>query len=426
MTIENLVKAAREASFRTAVIETDIKNRALLKIAGALQARRAQIEAANDEDMRRAAADRLSPALVDRLRLDAHKIDSLVTGLKSLAELPDPVGAVQLKRELDTGLILERIAVPIGVIGVIFEARPEAFIQIAALCIKSGNAVILKGGKEAASSVRLLNEIVNEALTAADSRFEAAVQSVASREEVNALLKFDRDIDLMIPRGSNRLVRSVIENTKIPVLGHADGLCHTYVDADADIAKAVRVVTDAKCQYPAACNATETALVHSRIAPVFLPALKAALDGKVELRGCPETLKLISVNPASDDDWDEEYNDLILSIKIVSSAEEAIEFINRHGSRHTDAILTENSETAALFLRKVDSASVYHNCSTRFADGFRYGFGAEVGISTHKIHARGPVGLEGLTIYKYLLHGNGQIVDDYVSGRSSFHYKDLK
>lgn len=424
--METLVKAAREASFRTAVIETEIKNRALLKIAEALQARRSEIEAANGEDMRRAAADKLTPALVDRLRLDGHKIDSLVTGLKSLAELPDPVGAVQLKRELDTGLVLERIAVPIGVIGVIFEARPEAFIQIAALCIKSGNAVILKGGKEATSSVRLLNEIVNDALAATDSRFESAVQSVASREEVNALLKFDRDIDLMIPRGSNRLVRSIIENTKIPVLGHADGLCHTYVDADADIAKAVRVVTDAKCQYPAACNATETVLVHSRIAPAFLPALKAALDGKVELRGCPETLKLISVNPASDDDWDEEYNDLILSIKIVALAEEAIEFINRHGSRHTDAILTENSETAALFLRKVDSASVYHNCSTRFADGFRYGFGAEVGISTHKIHARGPVGLEGLTIYKYLLHGDGQIVGDYVSGKSSFHYKDLK
>ncbi len=424
--MEALVKAAREASFRTAVIETEVKNRALLKIAEALQARRSEIEAANDEDMRRAAADKLTPALVDRLRLDGHKIDSLVTGLKSLAELPDPVGAVQLKRELDTGLVLERIAVPIGVIGVIFEARPEAFIQIAALCIKSGNAVILKGGREAASSVRLLNEIVNDALAATDSRFEAAVQSVASREEVNALLKFDRYIDLMIPRGSNRLVRSIIENTKIPVLGHADGLCHTYVDADADIAKAVRVVTDAKCQYPAACNATETVLVHSRIAPAFLPALKAALDGKVELRGCPETLKLISVNPASDDDWDEEYNDLILSIKIVASAEEAIEFINRHGSRHTDAVLTENRETAALFLRKVDSASVYHNCSTRFADGFRYGFGAEVGISTHKIHARGPVGLEGLTIYKYLLHGDGQIVGDYVSGKSSFHYKDLK
>ena len=424
--MEALVKAAREASFRTAVIETEVKNRALLKIAEALQARRSEIEAANDEDMRRAAADKLTPALVDRLRLDGHKIDSLVTGLKSLAELPDPVGAVQLKRELDTGLVLERIAVPIGVIGVIFEARPEAFIQIAALCIKSGNAVILKGGREAASSVRLLNEIVNDALAATDSRFESAVQSVASREEVNALLKFDRYIDLMIPRGSNRLVRSIIENTKIPVLGHADGLCHTYVDADADIAKAVRVVTDAKCQYPAACNATETVLVHSRIAPAFLPALKAALDGKVELRGCPETLKLISVNPASDDDWDEEYNDLILSIKIVASAEEAIEFINRHGSRHTDAVLTENRETAALFLRKVDSASVYHNCSTRFADGFRYGFGAEVGISTHKIHARGPVGLEGLTIYKYLLHGDGQIVGDYVSGKSSFHYKDLK
>lgn len=424
--METLVKAAREASFRTAVIETEIKNRALLKIAEALQARRSEIEAANGEDMRRAAADKLTPALVDRLRLDGHKIDSLVTGLKSLAELPDPVGAVQLKRELDTGLVLERIAVPIGVIGVIFEARPEAFIQIAALCIKSGNAVILKGGKEAVSSVRLLNEIVNDALAATDSRFESAVQSVASREEVNALLKFDRYIDLMIPRGSNRLVRSIIENTKIPVLGHADGLCHTYVDADADIAKAVRVTVDAKCQYPAACNATETVLVHRDAAPAFLPALKAATDGRVELRGCPETLGLIPVNPASDDDWDEEYNDLILAVKIVASAEEAIEFINRHGSRHTDAILTENRETAALFLRKVDSASVYHNCSTRFADGFRYGFGAEVGISTHKIHARGPVGLEGLTIYKYLLHGDGQIVGDYVSGKSSFHYKDLK
>ena len=329
--MEALVKAAREASFRTAVIETEVKNRALLKIAEALQARRSEIEAANDEDMRRAAADKLTPALVDRLRLDGHKIDSLVTGLKSLAELPDPVGAVQLKRELDTGLVLERIAVPIGVIGVIFEARPEAFIQIAALCIKSGNAVILKGGKEAASSVRLLNEIVNDALAATDSRFEAAVQSVASREEVNALLKFDRYIDLMIPRGSNRLVRSIIENTKIPVLGHADGLCHTYVDADADIAKAVRVVTDAKCQYPAACNATETVLVHNRIAPAFLPALKAALDGKVELRGCPETLKLISVNPASDDDWDEEYNDLILSIKIVAFCGKSI----RHRSTTT-------------------------------------------------------------------------------------------
>lgn len=424
--MEAVVKAARAASLRTAVIETEIKNRALLQIADALQKRRAEIEEANADDLRRAGEEKLTQALVDRLRLDASKIESLVKGLKSLAQLPDPIGAVTLKRELDENLVLERVSVPIGVIGVIFEARPEAFVQIAALCIKSGNAVILKGGKEAASSVRVLNEIVNEALAAIDSRFEAAVQSVASREEVNALLKYDRYIDLMIPRGSNRLVRSVIENTKIPVLGHADGLCHTYVDADADIEKALRVIIDAKCQYAAACNATETVLVHQTAAPDFLPKLKAALEDRVELRGCPQTLKLISVNPASGDDWDEEYNDFILSIKIVASAQEAIEFINRHGSRHTDAVLTENEATARLFLQNVDSSSVYHNCSTRFSDGFRYGFGAEVGISTNKIHARGPVGLEGLTIYKYLLHGNGQIVGDYVSGKSSFHYKDLK
>lgn len=424
--MEAVVKAARAASLRTAVIETEIKNRALLQIADALQKRRAEIEEANADDLRRAGEEKLTQALVDRLRLDASKIESLVKGLKSLAQLPDPIGAVTLKRELDENLVLERVSVPIGVIGVIFEARPEAFVQIAALCIKSGNAVILKGGKEAASSVRVLNEIVNEALAAIDSRFEAAVQSVASREEVNALLKYDRYIDLMIPRGSNRLVRSVIENTKIPVLGHADGLCHTYVDADADIEKALRVIIDAKCQYAAACNATETVLVHQTAAPDFLPKLKAALEDRVELRGCPQTLKLISVNPASGDDWDEEYNDFILSIKIVASAQEAIEFINRHGSRHTDAVLTENEATARLFLQNVDSSSVYHNCSTRFSDGFRYGFGAEVGISINKIHARGPVGLEGLTIYKYLLHGNGQIVGDYVSGKSSFHYKDLK
>ena len=229
----------------------------------------------------------------------------------------------------------------------------------------------------------------------------------------------------MIPRGSNRLVRYIKENTRIPVLGHADGLCHTYIDGDADLQKALRVTADAKCQYAAACNATETLLVHRSVARAFLPELKRALDGRVELRGCPETLQIIDIVAACDTDWDEEYNDLILSVKVVGSAEEAVAFINEHGSRHTDAVLTENAETAEFFLRNVDSASVYVNCSTRFADGYRYGFGAEVGISTGKIHARGPVGLEGLTIYKYLLRGNGQIVADYVSGKSRFHYKDL-
>ena len=332
---------------------------------------------------------------------------------------------VRLRRELDENLILEQVTVPIGVIGVVFEARPEAFIQIAALCIKSGNAAILKGGKEAMSTVAVLNEVVSAALTAADSRFRNAVQMISSRSEVDELLRYDQYIDLMIPRGSNRLVRYIKENTRIPVLGHADGLCHTYVDAGADLKKALRVTVDAKCQYAAACNATETLLVHRSVAHAFLPELKNCLDGRVELRGCHETLQIIDIASASETDWDEEYNDLILSVKIVGSVEEAVAFINEHGSRHTDAILTENTAAAEFFLRNVDSASVYVNCSTRFADGYRYGFGAEVGISTSKIHARGPVGLEGLTIYKYLLRGTGQIVEDYVSGKSRFHYKDL-
>lgn len=423
--MERIVKAAKEASLRSAVIETEIKNRALLNIADALKVRRAEIETANRSDLKRAAEENLPAALVDRLRLDSHKIDSLIDGLKALSELPDPVGKVRLRRELDENLILEQVTVPIGVIGVVFEARPEAFIQIAALCIKSGNAVILKGGKEAMSTVAVLNEVVSAALTATDSRFRNTVQMISSRSEVDELLHYDQYIDLMIPRGSNRLVRYIKENTRIPVLGHADGLCHTYVDAGADLKKALRVTVDAKCQYAAACNATETLLVHRSVAHAFLPELKNCLDGRVELRGCHETLQIIDIASASETDWDEEYNDLILSVKIVGSVEEAVAFINEHGSRHTDAILTENAAAAEFFLRNVDSASVYVNCSTRFADGYRYGFGAEVGISTSKIHARGPVGLEGLTIYKYLLRGTGQIVEDYVSGKSRFHYKDL-
>ena len=421
--MEQTVKAAKEASLRSAVIETEVKNRALLNIAEALKAHREEIEAANREDLKRAAESDLPASLADRLRLDSHKIDSLTDGLKTLSELPDPVGKIRLRRELDENLVLEQVTVPIGVIGVVFEARPEAFVQIAALCVKSGNAVILKGGKEAAATAAVLNGVVSAALTAADSRFRNAVQMISSRSEVDELLRYDQYIDLMIPRGSNRLVRYIKENTRIPVLGHADGLCHTYVDAGADLKKALRVTVDAKCQYAAACNATETLLVHRSVAHAFLPELKNCLDGRVE--GCPETLQIIDIAAACDTDWDEEYNDLILSVKVVGSAEEAVAFINEHGSRHTDAVLTENAETAEFFLRNVDSASVYVNCSTRFADGYRYGFGAEVGISTGKIHARGPVGLEGLTIYKYLLRGNGQIVADYVSGKSRFHYKDL-
>lgn len=424
--MEEVVKAAKEASFRCAVIETAVKNQALLNLSQALDSRRREIEAANKEDLCRGEENSLPAVLVSRLRLDSHKIDSLIEGLRSLVDLPDPVGVVQFRREIDQDFILERVTVPIGVIGVIFEARPEAFIQIASLCIKSGNAAILKGGKEASATVALLNEILQEVLLSVDRRFQNSIQSLASREEMNGLLQYDQYIDLMIPRGSNQLVRFIKQNTRIPVLGHADGLCHTFVDESANISQALRIVIDAKCQYPAACNATETLLVHKNIAAAFLPPLKEQLGQRVQLRGCPKTLSYIHIEGATETDWDEEYNDLVLSIKIVDSLKEAVDFINAHGSRHTDAILTTNEAHARLFTQQVDSASVYVNCSTRFADGFRYGFGAEVGISTHKIHARGPVGLEGLTTYKYLLHGNGQIVEDYTSGKSRFHYKDLK
>ncbi|MDY6958718.1 MAG: glutamate-5-semialdehyde dehydrogenase, partial [Halobacteriota archaeon] len=307
----------------------------------------------------------------------------------------------------------------------VFESRPDALVQISTLCIKSGNAVILKGGSEAINSNRILFDLIKSAVEA-DDRFKDTLQLVETREDVNDLLKLDEYIDLMIPRGSNALVRYIKGNTKIPVLGHADGVCHLYVDRDADIDMALSVSFDSKCQYAAVCNAMETLLVHRSIASEFLPKMKELFDKEnVELRGDPEVCEIIKAIEATEDDWTTEYNDMTLSIKVVGSLEEAIDHINRYGSHHTDAIVTRDEAASRIFMDEVDSSSVMWNCSTRFADGYRYGLGSEVGISTSKIHSRGPVGLEGLVIYKYKLFGAGQIVADYAEDRSNFTHKRI-
>jgi glutamate-5-semialdehyde dehydrogenase len=346
--------------------------------------------------------------------------------VRDVKKLPDPLGHIQIHRELDEGLILKRITCPLGVLGIIFEARPEALIQITSLAIKSGNGVILKGGKEATRSCQMLVKVIKQGL--ANTKVNPdAVQLLTTREEIRALLELDEYVDLIIPRGGNAFVRYVQENTRIPVLGHADGICHLYIDKAAEIEKAIEIAVDAKIQYPAACNAIETLLVHQDIAPQFLPKVAEALQNhQVELRGDEITRQFINISLATEEDWQTEYSDLILSIKVVESLEAAIAHINTYGSKHTDAIATEDNFAAETFLNQVDSAGVFHNCSTRFSDGFRYGFGAEVGISTQKMPPRGPVGLEGLVTYKYQMIGNGHVVATYTgTNAKSFTHRDL-
>jgi glutamate-5-semialdehyde dehydrogenase len=424
MTIEEQAQLARQASYRLATLPTQIKDRALLAVAQALEDQRRQILAENLKDQAEARQSALKNALLKRLILTEGKLAQLAESVREVVRLPDPVGRRLLARELDVGLVLTKVSVPLGVIGVIFEARPDALVQIACLGMKSGNAVILKGGSEARHSNRVLFSVVREAAAAVESAFRDGLQLVESRAEVRQLLELDRLIDLLIPRGSGELVRSIQENTRIPVLGHSEGVCHLYVDGEADLAMAVELAYDAKCQYPAVCNAIETLLVHERVAREFLPLLAARLAG-VELRGDERTRAIIPALAASDEDWRAEYNDLILAVRVVGSLEEAIGHINRYGSHHTDAIVTRDQASARRFLAEVDSSSVMWNCSTRFADGYRYGLGAEVGIATGKIHARGPVGLEGLTSTKFLLEGRGQAVADYVEGRRRFSHRDL-
>ena len=410
-----IAKDAKTASLEIADISTELKNNALLNIAEAIEKNRDLIFDANKEDLSQAQTlvekGELSKSTFNRLKLDENKMRDMIQGIKDIAKLPDPVNKKLFVRELDYGLTLEKVSCPIGVLGIIFEARPDVIAQISSLAIKSANAVILKGGKESINTNKTILGIINNALDKVNGFPKNVLQQVFSRDDVAEMLKCDKYINLIIPRGGNKLVKFIKENTKIPVLGHADGICHIFVDESADIDMAIKIVTDAKTQYPSACNSVETLLIHENF------------KGKNDLLASLQLseIKLIS-NP---DSWAFEYGDKILAYKIVKNIDEAIEHINAYGSGHTDSIITQNTENAEKFMNKVDSSGVYFNVSTRFADGFRYGFGAEVGISTNKTHARGPVGLEGLTIYKYKLIGNGHIVDDYASGKKQFHHKDL-
>jgi len=413
MNIAEIAAVAKSASIRLAVVKTDVKNSALSRIAGALKQHSDAIVSANRDDLAAAEKNNLAVPLLKRLKFDEGKIADVCAGIESLIKLDDPVGKTITATELDEGLELYKVSCPIGVIGVVFESRPDALVQISTLCLKSGNSVLLKGGSEAASTNRILTDVISKASEKAGLP-KGWIQLLETRQDVAEMLRMDRDIDLVIPRGSNEFVRYVMDNTNVPVLGHAEGICHVYVDSDADLDMAVNITVDSKCQYVAVCNAAETLLVDSKIAPAFLPRVKTALEKrKVELRGCSRTLEIIDIKPATEKDWSTEYLDYILSIKIVDGLNEAIEHINKYGSNHTDSIVTADREKAARFMDLVDSANVFWNCSTRFSDGYRYGLGAEVGISTSKIHARGPVGLEGLVIYKWKLLGTGQVVADY-------------
>jgi len=409
-------KQTRDAARQLAVLSTAARNQAIEALAQSLETATADILAANAADCKAAEVDGIPSALYARLKLGDIKLKGAIAGVRDVCKLVDPVGVVQIHRQLDEGLTLKRVTCPLGVLGVIFEARPDALIQITSLAIKSGNGVILKGGKEAIRSCQTLVETIRAGLAKTQVN-PNVVQLLTTREEIKALLALDEYVDLIIPRGSNAFVRYVQDNTRIPVLGHADGICHLYLDSDADLDRAIAIAVDAKTQYPAACNAIETLLVHNSIAPKILPQLARAMPD-VELRGDSRTLEFLDIQPASEEDWSTEYSDLVLAIKIVDSTTEAIAHINTYGSKHTDAIVTENLATAETFLNQVDAAGVYHNCSTRFADGFRYGFGAEVGISTQQMPPRGPVGLEGLTTYKYQIVGNGQIAATY-SGKNA-------
>jgi glutamate-5-semialdehyde dehydrogenase len=427
MDIKQTAIQAKESSIRLAAIKSEVKNRALAEIARALELNKTAVVSANRADMERSEKENLAGPLLKRLRFDEDKIKEACEGLESLIGLADPVGVTLSAMEMDEGLELYKVSCPIGVIGVIFESRPDALVQISSLCLKSGNAVLLKGGSEAAETNRILADIINRASVQAGIP-AGWLALLETRAEVADMLDLDEHIDLIVPRGSNDFISHIMENTSIPVLGHADGICHVYVDSKADLDMAVRIAVDSKCQYVAVCNAAETTLVHRDIASGFLPPLKEALEGKgVELRGCGKTAKVIDVRPATDKDWQSEYLDLILAVKIVDSLDEAINHINRYGSGHTDVIVTGDRARGIRFMDYVDSADVFLNCSSRFSDGFRYGLGAEVGISTNKIHARGPVGLEGLLIYKWRLIGNGHLVADY-SGEDAkaFTHRSIK
>lgn len=427
--LTEIAQKTRLAAQHLASLSSEAKNAAIELVAQSLATHAAEIVAANAVDLE-AAQGEIAPAIYARLKLDATKLQAAILGVRDVAKLADPVGQIQIQRELDLGLVLRRVSCPVGVLGVIFEARPDAVIQIASLAIKSGNGVILKGGREAIESCTTLVKAIRAGL--AESAVNPdVVQLLTTRSQTTELLKLDRYVDLIIPRGSNEFVKYVQDNTRIPVLGHADGICHLYIDRQADFDLAIEIAIDSKTQYPAACNAIETLLVDREIAAEFLPLIISKLQAhQVEIRLDELGQVIIGENSdiqlATETDWATEYSDLILAIKVVTDFDAAVNHINTYGSRHTDCIVTTNLTTAQTFMDRVDAAGVFHNCSTRFADGFRYGFGAEVGISTQKMPPRGPVGLEGLITYKYQMTGNGHVVATYTGDRAkSFTHRDF-
>jgi glutamate-5-semialdehyde dehydrogenase len=424
--LATLAQQTREAARQLGTQPTAVRNQAIAAIADALVTNTAAILAANAADCAAAQAEGIAPALYGRLKLTEAKLAEAIAGVRDVGKLPDPIGQVQIHRELAAGLVMKRVTCPLGVLGVIFEARPDAVMQISSLAIKSGNGVILKGGKEAVQSCTAIVQAIHQGLTQTEID-PAVVRLLTTRSETLGLLKLEQSVDLIIPRGSNAFVRFVQDNTRIPVLGHAEGICHLYVDRQADLVQAVAIAVDAKTQYPSACNAIETLLVHQAIAAEFLPLVAAALQAQqVVLRGDDRVRGVIDIAAATAEDWATEYSDLMLAIKVVYGVEDAIAHINTYGSRHTEAIVTEDADTAAKFIAQVDAAGVYQNCSTRFADGFRYGFGAEVGISTQKMPPRGPVGLEGLVTYKYQMVGDGHVAAMFSGpGSQEFTHRDL-
>jgi len=423
--MKNIIALTKQAFYDNLIISDKVRSEWLTCFNQLIQKNTSDLIEANRIDLKEQ-KEKISISLYQRLSLSEEKIQSIISGIQTIAEKKDPLGQKKLIRQLDENLLLEKITVPIGLIAVIFESRPDVIPQILSLVFKSGNVVILKGGKEAINTNKAFMNIVQQV----NSKFPTVCPHwshlIESRTEVSDLLNCSEQFDLIIPRGSNQLVQMVLEKSKAPVLGHADGVCHIYVDKDMAIDKTICIVQDAKCQYPSACNSLETLLLHQNIAQSFFQNfLKISACKKIKINGCLKTKKLFP-HFGDVDNWSHEYGDLEMSVKIVENIREAIDHINYFGSHHTDAILSENKSAQELFLKEVDSASVIINASTRFADGFRYGFGAEVGISTSKTHARGPVGIEGLLSYKYLLRGNGQVVAQYLGKNArSFEFKDL-
>ena len=432
--VVSLARSAREAARKLALLSDEKRRAALLAIADGLEENGERILVANAKDCEAAkkllSTGEMTQALFSRLRIKEKGISEMAARVREVANLPDPLGKRLAATSLDDGLTLQKETCPLGVIAVVFESRPDVVPQIASLALKSGNAVLLKGGTEAANSNETIVAVWRETLTKFPDVPLESIHLLQSRSDVMELLRLKDEVDLLIPRGSKEFVAFMEQHSSIPVLGHGEGICHVFVDRAADLNKAVAVTIDSKVQYPAACNSVETLLVHQNIAAAFLPKIVSELKREnVEVRGCPRVLALLPTEtlvPALEQDWSTEYSDLILSIKIVDDVAQGLEHIHRYGSKHTECIVTEDQAVAERFLQEVDAAGVFHNASTRFADGYRYGLGAEVGVSNGKLHARGPMGIEGLTTYKYKLRGNGHTVADYSNGSRHFKHKPIE